>query len=54
MENFTNQNIAALLAVIYKRLEEIENKIDGGKGLSSTLEKCYEKLIKEAKNAFIS
>jgi len=51
MDNFTNQDIAAMLAVIYKRLEDIEHKIKGGYR-SAPISSYLKELKKEAEKAF--
>jgi hypothetical protein len=57
MNEFTNQDIAAMLAVIYKRFEDIENMINEvlqkGDRSYPSVRSCLEKLQREAQKAFI-
>jgi len=51
MDKFTNQEIAAMLAVIYKRLEDIEYAIKGGSRLA-TLDSYLKELQRKAEQVF--
>jgi hypothetical protein len=52
MDKFTNQDIAAMLAVIYKRLEDIEYKIAGGGSRSAQISTYLRELQEKAEQAF--
>jgi hypothetical protein len=49
---YTNQDIVAMLAVIYKRIEDVEYKIKGGYK-SASLNSYLEELKREAKKITI-
>ena len=51
MNEFTNQDIAAMLAVIYKRLEDIEYRMKGGYR-SAPMSTYLDELKREAERAF--
>ena len=53
MDQYTNQDIVAMLAVIYKKLDRIERKVCGDGSKSASIETYLKELKSEAERLLI-